>query len=445
MNFIIYLLKVSFATAIFWSLYRILLKRLTFFELNRFYLLGSIVLSFLLPLFSFEFFAFRESLAAGVPGIDWHQFEEVILPQIEVANMRKISPLSILPYIYIVVSLLLFVIACVKIIKLLSLGGQRIVDGSGKVKILLNDPGTGSYTLFRRIYLDRRVFEDRLDPVIQHEMVHARQLHSLDLIFMEFAIALLWFNPFVFLFRRYVRENHEFLADSQAQSRSVPLMDYLLCLRAASVGNLAPSVASYFKSSTLKKRIIMLTNNRSKSSRKGLYLLALPVIAVILFAFANPGEKMGIETPSGTAHIPFQIVSETEDLVPSIFPLDKKYLDGVTWDFGEKRIHPFTKKEAVHMGMDIRAPKGTPIYASANGTVIKSGSFEGWGKLVVLKHGEQYSTHYAHMNEIKVEEGALVEKGAVIGTVGTTGKSTGDHLHYEVRKDGENVDPKDYF
>ena len=70
MNFIIYLLKVSFATAIFWSLYRILLKRLTFFELNRFYLLGSIVLSFLLPLFSFELFPFRESLAAGVSGID---------------------------------------------------------------------------------------------------------------------------------------------------------------------------------------------------------------------------------------------------------------------------------------------------------------------------------------------------------------------------------------
>jgi murein DD-endopeptidase MepM/ murein hydrolase activator NlpD len=99
----------------------------------------------------------------------------------------------------------------------------------------------------------------------------------------------------------------------------------------------------------------------------------------------------------------------------------------------------------VHKGMDIRAPKGTPIYAAADGTVIKSGSFDGWGNLVVLQHGDLYTTYYAHMNEIKIEAGKQVKKGAVIGTVGTTGRSTGDHLHYEVRKDGENVDPKDYF
>lgn len=113
------------------------------------------------------------------------------------------------------------------------------------------------------------------------------------------------------------------------------------------------------------------------------------------------------------------------------------------------RIHPVTGKPGNHTGIDIPAPKGTSILASRGGVVItsKMGSGSDWsyGNYVVISHGDGTSTLYAHMNSRAVKEGDVVKQGQTIGYVGTTGRSTGYHLHFEVRKNGTRVDPVDYF
>lgn len=113
------------------------------------------------------------------------------------------------------------------------------------------------------------------------------------------------------------------------------------------------------------------------------------------------------------------------------------------------RIHPVTGKPGNHTGIDIPAPKGTSILASRGGVVItsKMGSGNDWsyGNYVVISHGDGTSTLYAHMNSRAVKEGDVVKQGQTIGYVGTTGRSTGYHLHFEVRKNGSRVDPVDYF
>ena len=113
------------------------------------------------------------------------------------------------------------------------------------------------------------------------------------------------------------------------------------------------------------------------------------------------------------------------------------------------RIHPVTGKPGNHTGIDIPAPKGTSILASRGGVVItsKMGSGNDWsyGNYVVISHGDGTSTLYAHMNSRAVKEGDVVKQGQTIGYVGTTGRSTGYHLHFEVRKSGSRVDPVDYF
>jgi murein DD-endopeptidase MepM/ murein hydrolase activator NlpD len=99
-----------------------------------------------------------------------------------------------------------------------------------------------------------------------------------------------------------------------------------------------------------------------------------------------------------------------------------------------------------HDGIDIRAPRGTPVVAAEAGRVIHSGGGLGaYGKTVIIKHVGRYSTVYAHHHDLRVKEGAFVEKGDVIGTVGTSGNASGPHLHFEVRRDRIADDPLSYL
>lgn len=105
------------------------------------------------------------------------------------------------------------------------------------------------------------------------------------------------------------------------------------------------------------------------------------------------------------------------------------------------RIDPITSEKRFHSGIDIAAEKGAEIKAAMSGTVIMSGNMEDYGNVVAVDHGQGVVTIYAHNEKNLVKVGDQVEKGAPIASVGSTGRSTGPHLHFEVRKNGENIDP----
>lgn len=112
----------------------------------------------------------------------------------------------------------------------------------------------------------------------------------------------------------------------------------------------------------------------------------------------------------------------------------------VTSSFGY-RVDPFIGRGALHSGMDMRAETGAPVLATAAGKVVTAGWSGGYGNLVEIDHGDGIATRYGHMSAITVSEGQAVSAGAVVGRVGSTGRSTGPHLHYEVRLDDEATDP----
>jgi len=105
------------------------------------------------------------------------------------------------------------------------------------------------------------------------------------------------------------------------------------------------------------------------------------------------------------------------------------------------RTHPITGQRRMHAGQDIAAPTGTPIRAAQAGTVAFAGVRGGYGNLVVIEHPDGTETRYAHASRLDVRAGDRVERGAVVAAVGSTGQSTGPHLHFEVRRGGEPVDP----
>ncbi|TAE17077.1 MAG: M23 family metallopeptidase [Bacteroidetes bacterium] len=143
-----------------------------------------------------------------------------------------------------------------------------------------------------------------------------------------------------------------------------------------------------------------------------------------------------------------QMVKGKEKLlaaIPAIQPVSNKDLDRIASGFGY-RIDPVYKITKFHAGLDFTAPQGTPIYATADGRVTTAGNQgNGYGNHVVINHGYGYETLYGHMYRIKTRGGQTVKRGEVIGYVGSTGKSTGPHCHYEVHKNGKPVDPIYFF
>jgi len=144
----------------------------------------------------------------------------------------------------------------------------------------------------------------------------------------------------------------------------------------------------------------------------------------------------------------FNMANNKEDLIaaiPAIQPIYNKDLRRVASGYG-MRIDPFLKVRRMHYGLDFSVKKGTPIYATADGkVVIIKSSFGGLGKHIYLDHGNGYRTVYAHLNKFNVKKGQKVKRGELIAYSGNTGRSTSPHLHYEVHKNGEKVNPINFF
>lgn len=143
-----------------------------------------------------------------------------------------------------------------------------------------------------------------------------------------------------------------------------------------------------------------------------------------------------------------KLAEEKEKLlaaIPAIQPVRNADLTRMASGFGW-RTDPFTKARKMHKGMDFTAPRGTPIFASGDGKVIRADNrSSGYGKHIRIDHGYGYLSLYAHLSKYNVSRGQKVKRGDLIGFVGNTGRSEAPHLHYEVWKDGEKINPINFY
>ena len=437
-NLLTYAFKINIYLVIFYSIYWIAFRHTTFHRLNRWYLLLGFCFSFILPFIQLTNQAITSQSQVQVifDGFDdtllqWQSADHIITES--TVSIFSLKTLFLVVYfLFISLFMLRYIRGLKSIWKLkhtsekITLNGFSFFDG-----ILVKQP----FTFLKWIFIPHLLYNDNdRNRILEHENAHAEQWHTLDLLVVDLTHIFLWFNPFVIFYRQSLKQVHEFLADAKVLETDKVKADYLNLLSFTTQKHGLTGIASQFYYLTIKNRIKMITKHKTKQIYRLAYLLVIPVVLVTTLAFSNSP----IKTDAALA---------TEDNIPDIKPLAEKDIIRIASGWG-MREHPVYHVQKMHKGIDIVAEKGAPVIATADGKVIEVTLGEegkGYGHYIVINHGKTYSTVYTQLSEFKVQLGQMVKKGDVVGLVGSSGLSTGPHLHYEVRKNGEQVNPADYF
>lgn len=225
------------------------------------------------------------------------------------------------------------------------------------------------------------------------------------------------------------------------------LLDHLCCEIEDKLAQGVPFEAAW---QTIRERWnedeVQKIHSSTQNSRIMLKLTAASLIMAVIGLFslqhATPEKLAHSHAVANTETIESLQLLTTRLDPPSTSPLAKEHQ--LTAPYGPAK-HPLTKKDRFHQGIDLRADTGTPVFAAGAGEVLEAGPKGNYGNCIIIVHDEIYQTLYAHLESVDVAVGDYLAAGQIIGTVGTTGLSTGPHLHYEVIKNGEKVNPADYL
>jgi hypothetical protein len=276
-----YLLRSGACLALFYAFYRTVLMKETSLALNRAYLLGAAALSLGLPLVrvTSPFFTTVIPASAFRAPAD----PSAAFPPPSVSGLHQA-----LLFVYLAgagACLLLFLIRIARLGLMVARCG--CVRNRGLRVVLCGYPGE-SFSFFNFVFLNKADIPDGdVDRILAHELAHVRQLHSLDIVFSELLTVVQWFNPFVWPYKRSLRETHEYLADRAVIAQGCSLARYQLLIVEQHVGGRLLELASSFRTSQIKRRIIMLTKQETKGLSRWKPLLILPLALAFVLAFAE--------------------------------------------------------------------------------------------------------------------------------------------------------------
>lgn len=288
-EFIHYLLQSASILAVMYSVYWIFLRKDTFFHVNRFYLIASVLCSILVPLFNFSFMAGKQDSTLMV------LLEPVLITPEKVENVTSshLSWFGIAGIIYLTGVCIFTLRFIVQIIQLFAIVKRNKITRQDGANLVFVDSGYSPFSFFNLIFIRKEYYIDgKLTPVIEHEKIHIHQYHTLDLILIEIAVILQWFNPFAWFLGRSVKSVHEFLADEGVLKLGFRKSDYQSLILNEAMGLQINNLTNNFNVSLLKNRIKMMTKTRSDSWSLAKVGFALPAILAIVFFFTAGSAKL---------------------------------------------------------------------------------------------------------------------------------------------------------
>jgi len=288
-----YLLKASAVIVLFYLCFHIFLKKETFFEHNRWFLLIGIVVALIFPFIVIPIHIAVEPMI--VPETVYTISENIPINIQKPIPESKFEWQTLLPIIYgigLIVFLTQFIFQFGSLILLL-LKNPKNRDGVYTYVIVNNT--VSPFSFFKWIVYNPESFNnEELKLMLTHEKVHANQLHSLDILLIQLACSIFWFNPLMWLYRKEVRQNLEYIADYKTQEESNSEIEYQRLLLKTSVTNHNISLSNNFYNSLIKERIVMLKKSRSNRKKQWRYLLMLPLLAGMLMSMNT--EKIYVES-----------------------------------------------------------------------------------------------------------------------------------------------------
>jgi len=285
-----YLLKVSACSTLLFAFYLLILRRLTFFKINRFYLLSSLLLSFIIPALQFKV----EREAEAIPDtatmiLENHKPLAGLNAQLN--NKTNLYDLAVELFnaysfiFYAGVVAILLLLATFKLIKLFRHLKTDVKNVNG-LKLVNKVNGFTNCSFFNYVFINEdNLSETELNVLLKHEEIHAKQYHSADKIILMIVKAVLWFNPVIYLYDKALEQVHEYEAD-EATSANWGKENYAGLLLKLTISHTNMPFTHNFVKSPIKNRIIMLFNSKSKNMKKLTYLLALPIVFGLLWVFS---------------------------------------------------------------------------------------------------------------------------------------------------------------
>lgn len=285
-----FLVKSSLILTAFYTGYWLLLRKTTHFTLNRFYLLSGLILSLSIP---FLHFSLPEEYPADV---------FVTIDSIEVGAVYQQMPVETLDYFALLKKVYLFGVLLLSLrlifqffllFKLYFGSDKKNISGN---TVLLTDNNNASFSFFGFIFINRADYStDEFWVILRHEIVHVQQKHSLDILFASILSIILWFNPFVWLYLKSIKANHEFLADEGVVNTGFSANRYLEILFEQNTG-LHLNLANNFNQSLTFKRLNMMKKIKSNKITKLKVLIALPAIILMIIFVSCSNEQLDVQT-----------------------------------------------------------------------------------------------------------------------------------------------------
>jgi len=297
-----YLIKFSLSLVVLYAFYRLVLRPLTFYQSNRFYLLVYSLMSFLIPFIDITPWVKQQGidnskLVNAIPSLINYNFSS---SNENIGAGSSWQRLTVIDWCLLLFAIGAFIMLARMLFQYLSLRVIRkkatLLNAGSEVLLFETDAPISPFSFGTAIYFNPSLHtQEELQRIIQHEFVHVKQKHTIDLLVGELLCIINWYNPFAWAIRYFIRQNLEFIADNNVVENGIDKKEYQYLLLKV-VGAPTYSIANNFNFSNLKKRIAMMNKMKSAKLHLTKFLFVLPLLAVVLLAFRNTGHSKGDPT-----------------------------------------------------------------------------------------------------------------------------------------------------